>query len=97
MVFGSDSLFFSRPFPSAPVVKDHVVVIVKVGLCFGFFFFVSCGWDVGGVRGVSLDIYLPMVVWFSWVSDYLICFLSWLWMKVMFSRKIGVMDRSRWW
>lgn len=38
MVFGSDSLFFSRPFPSAPVVKDHVVVIVKVGLCFGFFF-----------------------------------------------------------
>lgn len=39
MVFGSDSLFFSRPFPSAPVVKDHVVVIVKVGLCFGFFFF----------------------------------------------------------
>lgn len=38
MVFGSDSLFFSRPFPSAPVVKDHVVVVVKVGLCFGVFF-----------------------------------------------------------
>lgn len=54
-----------------------------------FFFFFLCGWDAGGVRGVSLDIYLSVVVWFSWVSDYLICFLSWLWMKVMFSRKIG--------
>lgn len=55
---------------------------------FWCFFFVSWGWDVGGVPRVSLDIYLPVVVRFSWVSNYLICFLSWLWMEVMLSRKI---------
>lgn len=37
------------------MVKERVVVVVKVGFCFGVFLFVSFGWDVGGVRGVSLD------------------------------------------
>lgn len=30
-----------------------------------------------------------MVIWFSWVSDYLIRFLSWLWMEVMLAHNIG--------
>lgn len=40
-----------------------------------------CSWCVVGC--------LPVVIWFSWVSDYLIRFLSWLWMEVMLAHNIG--------
>jgi hypothetical protein len=43
-----------RWITATPVVKERVVVVVMVGLRFGVFF-VSFGWDVGGVRGVLLD------------------------------------------
>jgi len=54
---------------------------------FGVFFFVSFNWDVGGFRGVVGC--LPVVVWFSWVSDSLIRFSLLVVVEVMFARNIG--------
>ena len=41
---------------------------------------------------------LSVVVWFSWVSDYLICLISWLWWRLCLLATYVVMDRPRrWW
>ena len=67
-------------------------VFVMVGWCFWcFFFFVWLGrwWVSWCVVGC-----LPAVVWFSWLSDYLIHFLSWLWWRLCLLATYVVMHRS---